>query len=141
METVHNKRFLSLKWENDCIAWQNVLAKLDEKLEQFPSLCLNSFNLYFIFGFESKTLFLARSITGHLFDYCRDTLCLIDLDRCSIPFYGGRGEDIWNNPEYFSHLRNRNNKGFVEIGQRKEEDVSYYIFRETGPISLPLKFI
>ncbi len=141
MEIVSNKRFLSLKWEDDRIPWQNVLAKLDERIEHFPSLCINSFNLYFIFGLESNTLFLARSISGHLWDYCCENLCLIDFESSSILFHEGRGEEIFDDQNYFSHLRNRKNKGFVEIKEQREKDVYYYIFRESGTGSLPLKFI
>ena len=141
MENLFNKRFIALQWSEREVSWQNILGKLDQSIDKIATLCVNSSSIYFIFGPRPPSLFLARSITGHLLDYCRDKFYLIDLDRCSTDFREGPGEDIWDNKQYFSHLADRQEKGFVEITQQTKEGISYYVFRESMDSSLPLRFV
>ena len=141
MESLSNKRFLALEWRDSCCPWQNTLTTLDESILHFSSLCVNSPHLYLFFAMIPGALFWARSITGHLQDYLLKDFRLIDLHRGPVKFRRPMGLEVWEDPGYFSSLRDKKERGLVEIVQVVEDNVSRYIFRESQPPALPLRFL
>ena len=128
-EMLPNKRFVSLEWKDIRSSWQNILAELDSKLEGFSSLSLNSPHIYFLFGISPTSLFLARSVTGHLADYLLENLKLVDLTGGPADFDEREGKAIFS--EGFTALKEKREKGFVEIIQRKENNLCRYVRRES----------
>ena len=134
-----NRRFLALEWPEAGYPWQDTLISLDDGICSFPSLCPNSPHLYLIFAMIPKTLFWARSITGHLQDCFLGDFRLVDFHQGSVTFREREGtEVVWG--QYFSSLRKKKTKGLVEIVPCLEDNVSRYIFRESQGPGLSLRF-